>query len=288
MFKLLMVMTIMSTLLFSHPLVSVKLSENSAKQGEAIWVKINTSKRLKSGHIKLDKYKFKLFNKNKTKETFLSSIGVSRYAKPKKTRIYFSFVFEDNSEYQTSLPFTILDANFKKEHIKLPPKKQKIKKDKKSRTNENVIISKKFKTISNRKKYEGNFIWPVNGRFTSEFGTQRIYNNTPGWKHSGIDISGTTGTPIKATQSGTIILAKTLKVHGNTVMIDHGLGIVSIYNHLDKISVKLNDNVNKEDIIGTVGSTGIATGSHLHFGISVQSIRINPRTWLEKTSKISM
>ena len=71
-------------------------------------------------------------------------------------------------------------------------------------------------------------------------------------------------------------------------MIDHGLGIVSIYNHLDKISVKLNDNVNKEDIIGTVGSTGIATGSHLHFGISVQSIRINPRTWLEKTSKISM
>ena len=161
MFKLLMAMTIMSTLLFSHPLVSVKLSENSVKQGEALWVKINTSKRLKSGHIKLDKYQFKLFNKNKAKKTFLSSIGVSRYAKPKNTRIYFSFVFEDDSEYQTSLPFTILDANFKKEHIKLPPKKQKIKKDKKSRTNENVIISKKFKTISNRKKYEGNFIWPL-------------------------------------------------------------------------------------------------------------------------------
>lgn len=283
-----MIIMLFSTCVFTHPLVIVKLSENKVKQGEAIWVKIKTGKKLKSGHIKLGKYQFKLFNKNKSKTSLLSTIGVSRYAKPEKTRIYFNFVFEDNSEYSTSLPFTITDANFKQEHITLTPKKQKIKKDKKSRTNENVIIGKKFKTISNRKKYDGKFIWPVKGKFTSEFGTQRVYNNTPGWKHSGIDISGNTGTPIKATQSGTIILAKSLKVHGNTVMIDHGLGIVSIYNHLNKISVKLNDNVNKGDIIGTVGSTGIATGSHLHFGISVQSIRINPRTWLEKTSNVSM
>jgi len=288
-----MIRVLFSTLLLTftimaHPLVKIDLSKNEVKQGEAVWVKINTSKKLKSGYIKLEKYRFKLFNKNNSKKNFLSAIGASRYAKPKQTRIYFSFTFEDNSKYETSLPFKILDANFAKENIKLPPKKQKIKKDKKSRTNENVIIGKKFKTISNKKKYEGPFLWPVKGRFTSEFGTQRVYNNTPGWKHSGIDISAVTGTPIKASQSGVIILAKKLKVHGNTVMIDHGLGIISIYNHLDNISVKVNDNIKKGNIIGTVGSTGIATGSHLHFGISVQSIRINPRTWLESTSKISM
>ena len=63
-------------------------------------------------------------------------------------------------------------------------------------------------------------------------------------------------------------------------MIDHGMGIISIYNHLDKIKVKNNQFVTKGALIGTVGSTGIATGDHLHFGISIQSIRVNPRTWL--------
>ena len=87
-----------------------------------------------------------------------------------------------------------------------------------------------------------------------------------------------------ASQAGKIILAKQLTIHGNTVMIDHGWGIISIYNHLDQINVKLNDNVTKGANIGTVGSTGVATGSHLHFGISIQSIRVNPRTWLEETS----
>ena len=76
------------------------------------------------------------------------------------------------------------------------------------------------------------------------------------------------------------ILAKKLRVHGNTVMIDHG-GIISIYNHLDQIQTQPKAVVNTGDIIGTVGSTGVATGSHFHFGISVQSIRVNPRTWLE-------
>ena len=121
----------------------------------------------------------------------------------------------------------------------MKPKKFKLSQDKSTRKNENQIIGKKFRVVT-EKKYAGPFIWPVKGRFTSEFGTQRVYNNKPGWKHSGIDISAKKGSPIKAAQNGKIILAKQLKVHGNTVMIDHGMGIISIYNHLDKIKVKNN------------------------------------------------
>ena len=150
------------------------------------------------------------------------------------------------------------------------------------------MIGKNFKTITKSKKFSGPFIWPVNGRISSGFGTQRVYNNKPGWSHSGTDISAVRGTPIKATQAGNVTLAESLKVHGNTVMINHGWGIISIYNHLDKINVKMNDKISKGDIIGTVGSTGIATGSHLHFGISVQSIRVNPQDWVHKTSKTSI
>ena len=87
----------------------------------------------------------------------------------------------------------------------------------------------------------------MKGKFTSEFGTQRVYNNKPGWKHSGIDISAQTGKPIRACQNGTVILAKPLS--SNTVMIDHGLGIISIYNHLDKINVRLNQSVTKNTLV---------------------------------------
>ena len=67
-------------------------------------------------------------------------------------------------------------------------------------------------------------------------------------------------------------------------MINHGWGIVSIYNHLNEINVKTNDNIQKGDIIGTVGSTGVATGDHLHFGISIQNIRVDPKRWVYSTS----
>ena len=145
-------------------------------------------------------------------------------------------------------------------------------------------MGKHFKTISSSKQFTGPFIWPVTGRTTSPFGSQRVYNNKPGWAHSGIDISASKGTPIKAAQNGEVIFSDSLRVHGNTVMINHGWGIISIYNHLNQLNVKTNDKVSKGDIIGTVGSTGIATGDHLHFGVSIQNIRVNPDSWIKAIS----
>jgi murein DD-endopeptidase MepM/ murein hydrolase activator NlpD len=270
----------------AHPLVHIHMSNKSPVQGDAIQLKVTTSKPVQSGTVTLNNHSFKLFNDPKFKNTLIGWIGISRYAKPRKKPLYFSFKFKDQSQYKTQLPIQIRSANFKKEHITLKPKKYKLSQNRPKRKKENQLIGSKFKTISNKKQYKGAFIWPVKGRFTSEFGTQRMYNNTPGWMHSGIDISANTGVPIQSAQSGRVILAKNLTVHGNTVMVDHGLGIVSIYNHLDQISVKLNDKINQGEHIGTVGSTGIATGSHLHFGISIQSIRVNPRSWVESTSRL--
>ncbi len=277
-----------STLLFSHPLVTVDILNKTPKQGDAVWIKIKTSKKVSSGTIALSKSKFKLFKKTNGHYEYLTCVGISRFLKPQKTYLKFSFSFTDGSKYQTKLPLKISAANFTKEHIKLKPKKYKISQDKTNRKKENRLIGTKFKTISKSKKFSGSFVWPVKGRISSEYGTQRVYNNKPGWSHSGIDIAANRGTPIKAAQSGTVILAKNLKVHGNTIMINHGWGILSIYNHMDQIKVKANDIVNKGSVIGTVGSTGIATGSHLHFGISVQTIRVNPKDWINSTSKIPM
>ena len=282
-----MALSISSTL-SAHPLVDIDISNLTPKQGDAIWIKMKASQPIASGTIKLKKKTFKLFKNNQEPHHYVTCIGISRYIQAKNTTLSFSFTFADGSTYQTTLPIRIESANFTKEHIQLKPKKYKISQDRSSRKTENRLIGKTFQTTTASKKFSGPFIWPVDGRITSDFGTQRVYNNKPGWSHSGTDISAKLGTPIKASQSGTIVLAKSLKVHGNTVMINHGWGIISIYNHLDKINVKINDKISKGDIIGTVGSTGIATGTHLHFGISVQSIRVNPKDWVFDTSTMAL
>jgi murein DD-endopeptidase MepM/ murein hydrolase activator NlpD len=271
--------------LWSHPLIEVHLSNKTPKQGDAVWIKVKSQKNIVSGTIQLNNKTFKLFKRTNTNQYhYLSCIGIPRNTKPKQTPLKFKLTFKDGSQYQTKLPLAIQSANFKKEHIKLKPKKYKLSQNKSGIKSESRLIGKKFRLFTPSKKFSGPFKWPLKGRVTSEFGHQRIYNNTPSWSHSGIDISGKTGAPIYAAQSGTVVLSKALPIHGKTVMINHGWGIISIYNHLHKLNVKTNDNLSKGDIIGTVGSTGIATGSHLHFGVSIQGVRINPKPWINNAS----
>lgn len=117
---------------------------------------------------------------------------------------------------------------------------------------------------------------PSKGRITSGFGKQRLLNGEVQTRHKGIDIAGKRGTPIIAARAGNVLLAKKYVLTGNTVVIDHGLGFKTIYCHLDKIEVKPGDFVDQKVRIGTIGSTGRATGPHLHFGVSLNNVRVSP------------
>ncbi|MGB8952112.1 MAG: M23 family metallopeptidase [Candidatus Aminicenantales bacterium] len=123
---------------------------------------------------------------------------------------------------------------------------------------------------------EGNFSLPMEGNIAPNFGQRRIYNNLPRSPHSGVDISAPWGTPIKASNSGKVVLARDLYYSGKTVIIDHGLGVFTIYCHLSRISVQIGDLVKKGDVIGKEGSTGRSTGPHLHFGVKIFDSRVDP------------
>ncbi len=138
------------------------------------------------------------------------------------------------------------------------------------------------KTNTPVKMWDGVFLKPVEGPITTEFGMRRFVNDAPtSYRHSGIDIAADRGTPVKATNSGMVILARYLIHTGNTVLIDHGYGIISWSYHMDSLQVKEGDKLVKGQIIGTVGSTGFSTGPHLHFAISVHDIFTNPWTLFE-------
>ncbi len=130
------------------------------------------------------------------------------------------------------------------------------------------------------------FVWPVQGRISEIFGVKRIYNQgIKSWFHGGIDIAALGGTPIIAPAEGRVILVEPFTAHGNTVLIDHGYGVITTYLHLRKILVGNGEVVKRGGIIGEVGTTGSSTGNHLHFQINVNGIKIDPYDFLESLEK---
>lgn len=117
---------------------------------------------------------------------------------------------------------------------------------------------------------------PVEGRLSSPFGLLRFFNQQPRRPHSGIDIAAATGTPINAPASGKVILTGDFFFNGNSVFIDHGQGLVTMYCHMDRIDVAKDQMVNRGEQIGTIGMTGRVTGPHLHWSVSLNDARIDP------------
>lgn len=129
--------------------------------------------------------------------------------------------------------------------------------------------------------YETGFLLPADGRISGVFGSRRILNGQPRSPHSGLDIAGPTGTPIRATADGVVSLAHDgMVLTGKTIMIDHGFGLDSVYIHMSEIHVEKGQTVRQGDVIGAIGMTGRTNGPHLHFGISWYGAKLDPQTVL--------
>ncbi|WP_414827534.1 M23 family metallopeptidase [Alteromonas sp. H39] len=121
------------------------------------------------------------------------------------------------------------------------------------------------------------FSWPAEGPITGVYGSQRVLNGEPKRPHYGVDVGGPIGTPIVAPTSGIVTLAEDLYYSGNTVILDHGMGVFSTFLHLDSITVKVGEELNKGEQLGTLGATGRATGPHLDWRINLGSMRLDPQ-----------
>ncbi|MGC6330381.1 M23 family metallopeptidase [Rhizorhabdus sp. FW153] len=122
------------------------------------------------------------------------------------------------------------------------------------------------------------FIWPVTGRISGLFGSQRIYAGEPGSFHSGVDVARPTGTPIVAPADGVVVLAAAapFSLEGNLLMIDHGMGLNSAFLHLSRIDVAVGQTVRQGQLLGAIGMTGRATGPHLHWSLKWRDARVDP------------
>ena len=173
--------------------------------------------------------------------------------------------------------FTIEKKIFPLQHLKVDPRFIVLSpEDQRRVAEEQEIIRKVWENPQPVRLWRGRFLAPIPDVEGRGFGNYRVFNNQRRSQHTGVDMSAPEGTPLRACNSGVVVLARELFFGGNTIFIDHGEGLYSMYFHLSEILVKKGDMVIRGETIGLVGATGRVTGPHLHCSVRLKGARLDP------------
>jgi murein DD-endopeptidase MepM/ murein hydrolase activator NlpD len=189
---------------------------------------------------------------------------------------------QDSARHHRLQTWKVLDKQFPTRHLTVPEQfatppesvMQRIRE-------ESAEVAAIFENWSNDRFWEGAFVKPVPGIMISAFGKRNIINRQPRSPHSGVDLRAAQGTPVKAPNAGRVVLAKELYFAGNTLIIDHGLGLYSYLAHLSRFEKSVGDQVEKGEVVARSGATGRVSGPHLHWTIRIGKARVDPLSLLK-------
>lgn len=209
---------------------------------------------------------------------WLAIVGISLSTKPglQKLRV-------TSGVKTVDMPFQVTDKRYREQRLtikderQVSPRPEDLKRIEEEQERSNAALSK-F-TTSGTPAFA--LLSPVEGKRSDSYGSRRIFNGQPRSPHSGMDIAAAQGTPIHSPAAGTVVEAGTFFFNGNTLYIDHGYGLVTMYCHLSEIKVKVGDHLAAGELIGTVGATGRVTGPHLHWGVALNRAMVDPALFIE-------
>jgi murein DD-endopeptidase MepM/ murein hydrolase activator NlpD len=166
-------------------------------------------------------------------------------------------------------------------YIKLTKKQVEARKDEEAIAKMRKERNEAYAAVIPEQHWGGTFVAPVpDARMTSPFGKYRTYSDGRKSYHTGLDLSLELGAPVLAAAGGQVLVAHEMAIFGNVVIVHHGQGVCTSYNHLDSIAVKEGDRVQAGQLLGALGSTGQSTGPHLHWGMEVAGVAVDPGEWL--------
>lgn len=260
-----------------HPAVGAE-GQVRGKQGEVLFVTVPVQERP-------DRVTGKFLQRTLTffphrNDAYAGLLGLDMQEQPGQYVLTIHVVYPQRTE-RRQVSVLVLKEVYPEQRLTLP--KAMVDLDQKTLVRvkaESQALRRAFEGGVPRPLWKGRFLEPVRGRISGRFGSRRIINGQPRSPHSGEDVAAPEGTPVAAMNHGIVRLTINHFFTGRGVIVDHGLGLFSMYFHLSSVDVEQNQTVRKGQTIGKVGSTGRATGPHLHWGVRLNGARVDPYSLL--------
>ena len=262
-------------------------SARSMQPGEVILLEARSPQPLRELQAKAFAREFVFFPGNGGLQ-WTGLIGIDLETKPGNYRLELSGIRTDGKAAIGGGTLSVKSRKFPERHLTVDEKYVSPPAEVLARIKqESKRVTGIFSTTTPERIWQGPFRLPVPGEVISAFGKRSIYNGKPRSPHAGVDFRGSTGTPVRAPNSGVVALASNLYYSGNTVILDHGLGLYSYFGHMSSISVQEGDRVETGAIVGKVGATGVVTGPHLHWTVRLSTSRIDPMSLVHVLGRLN-
>lgn len=257
--------------------ILLKLSSGGAAQGSLLLAEISGAKPSLEISAEWDGRSMPVWRETPASPTLHALLGVDLEKPAGRYEWKITWSAADGKPLACSLSITVRAGKFPTERLTVEKQFVQPDPEQQKRVEEDQEKMKAiYDTVTPEVLWKGKFVVPLKGVSTGgNFGRRRVLNGEARSPHAGVDFPAAAGTPVYATQSGKVVLAENLYYSGNTVVIDHGFGIHTLYAHLSEIGVHAGDSVEASAEIGKVGATGRVTGPHLHWGLTINHARVN-------------
>jgi murein DD-endopeptidase MepM/ murein hydrolase activator NlpD len=256
-------------------------SARALQPGEVVLISVEADRPLKELKASAGDHNFP-FNSKVGSTHWVGLVGIDLETPPGDVRIRLNGEDLNGEAVELHYQVTVLDKKFPTRQLTVDQKYVSPPQEELDRiARESRRVSRIFATITSERFWSGPFLRPVPGEARSSFGKRSVYNGKPRSPHTGTDFKAAKGTPVKAPNSGRIVLVKDLYFAGNTVIIDHGQGLYSYFAHLSEFRVEEGEAVKPGQVIGLVGATGRVTGPHLHWTVRLSETRVDPLSLME-------
>lgn len=255
----------------------IKNFDNEVVNGHTAIIKFEKQDGIEYKNVLIDKKKFPIINSPVDQKCCFALVPVGYYEKAASKELHIHYL-DNKKEKSTLLFLDIKKGIYAHEEIHVDPAKVNptSKKVQKRIEKEYSQAMEIYKTVTPKLYISKPFELPLDSNVTSDFGKARVYNGSLQGYHSGTDFRAQTGTKIKASNDGKVVMVANRFYSGGTVVVDHGYGIYTCYFHMSKFDVKVGEMVQKGKILGLSGQSGRVTGPHLHFAVRVDGVQVDP------------
>lgn len=258
------------------PVITAKASRTAFRQGETVRLSIQSSEDLTGVTARFAGRNWPFYATGQN--TWLTILGVDPTMPVGKQGVAVEGMTSSGVIVRARTDVTVTKVTFPTRRITFDPEIQKLITPE-AVARERRAVQEALRVRHPEALWEAPMLVPAEGRMSSPYGVLSIYQGRVSGFHGGADFAADAGTPVRAAGRGIVRVAELLPLSGNAVMIDHGWGVLTLYMHMHELRVAAGQRVERGDIVGLVGSTGLSTGPHLHWELRVNGVKVDPLPW---------